>query len=338
MRSYKFVLLALFFIQSQPVLFAQNNCDNALYEANQNFEKGNIQACIDRLESCLDGMNATAKSESYRLLAISYLELKNEIQTRKYIVALLKSNPQYTLFPNVDPLPLSKLIQQYSTTPKFIIGIHLGGNRTFTNLKKSYSAYISEQRYNPAYGFQIGIDGDYYLNKLFSLSGQISYSGLGINHEIDSAGGWKQNYSEQQKYAAFQLTGHYEKVFKNKMKFRLGTGFGMGYLTKSVVFMESENLETRSLQQDAQNPIDMRFRWQPFYILKGALSFPAAKGFFGIETSYNHYFRNTVNPERRMDDMDFNFTNQYVNDDISLRNFSLLLTFKLPIAWRINLK
>lgn len=318
---------------------SQDMCKDALYEANKLFESGNIKECVERLEPCLKHKKGKEETiETYHLLAQAYQNLNDNTNAQKYIRKMLVLKPDYQQFPNIDPLDFSRLVNQYSVSPKLYWGFKAGINRNSVDLKKSYSAYSSTQSYNPLTGFQLGATGDYRFSKGLSLNLDLQYSGLGINHIVDNAGGWKQEYTEQQNYFMTNLLiSKYFKPLKG-IQFYAGAGISAAYLLNTNVFLESTNLETGSTQQATQDPIDYRNRLQTAGNVHLGLAYPFFQGIIGIETNYLHFFGVTVNEDKRMDDLNFIFNNQYVNDDISLRLMTINLTYKLPVVWRIELK
>jgi len=334
----KFTLLSILFIQSILVI-AQDKCKDALYDANKLFESGNIKECIERLEPCLQNKKGKEeKIESYHLLAQAYQNLNDLTNTQKYVRKMLRLKPDYQKFPNIDPLDFSRLVNQYKVTPKFYLGAKAGVNRNSVELKKSYAAYSSTQSYNPQTGFQIGATGDYRFSKGLSLNLDLLYSGLGINHIVDNAGGWKQDYTEQQNYFITNLL--VSKYFKSIKDIQIYTGAGLSaaYLLNSNVFLESTNLETGSIQQSTQDPVANRNRLQTAGNLHLGIAYPLFQGIIGLETNVFYFFGETVNPDKRMDDLNFIFNNQYVNDDVSLRLMTINITYKVPLVYRIELK
>lgn len=335
----KYYLIASFLIAFlccyTPLLNAQNTCTNALYEANKLYEAGQLNDCIQRLQTCTASMNLEEKIESYHLLGLAYLDLNDQEMAKKYVVKLLKAKPDYKNFPNIDPLPFKKLIDEVEVKPSVSIGVNAGANMTWTQLMQSYSTYNAQQSYSPVLGYQYGLSASYNIKNNWNVGAIINYSGLGINHVIDSAGGWQLHYSEEQKYLQFKAFGQYNQVVYKRLGMFGRLGFGLGYLTKSNVFFESTNLTSGSIQQVTQNPLAYRNRMQ--YSVLGAIGISAAlsKGVISIETGLERYFKNTVNADQRMADLKFNFNTQYVNDDVALRVAYINVRYTMPIFWRI---
>lgn len=332
-------ICAVMMILTSSKVFGQTDCANVLYDANKLYQKGQFSACISSLQNCKDQLKKKSeKFEASHLLALSYLALSQTEQAKLNIVELLRNNPEYQKFPNVDPLEFSRLLNSYRVEPRWYFGLNSGINRSSVVLDKSYSTYSSTQRYLPSTGYQLGISSDYRILRKLSLNADWMFSGLDIIHEIDNAGGWKQRYKENQQYTGVMAGLNYHLMKDLKFGGHLGGGFMMNYLYETTVFLESERIETKARLQSTQNPISMRNKWQPGVFVETGIEFWVLKGFLTLDCQYQHAFRNTVNPEERMKDMEFIYINHYVNDDVSIRQLNLLVGFKFPLTWRITQK
>ena len=336
-RSIRFITAALICLTGTFTM-GQNNCENSLYEGNKLFEAGKFQECVDLLEPCLQSKKGKEEMiESYHLLAQAYQNIGNLEKANLYVKKMLSLNHDYQKYPNIDPKDFNRLVNQYSVSPKFYLGLKFGFNRNSVALKKSFSTYASSQSYLPKTGYQLGLTGDYRLKPLFSINADLMASGVSINHIVDNAGGWKQNYTEQQNYFSLLLNG--QKHFKVGSKFSVyaGLGIGFNYLYSTNVFFEATNNETKTLQQSTQNPIDARNRFQTCANGLLGTTIPLPQGSLSIEANFGYYFGTTVNPDKRMSDSDFIFNNQYINDDVSLRMMMVNVCYKIPVVWDIRL-
>ncbi len=105
----KIRLFTLLLILFSGLLKAQDNCSDALYQANKLYELGNLKECVDRLEPCLNKKMSDAELEaSYHLLAMAYFTLNNTEKLDYYIKKLLHLKPDYSNYPNIDPIDFSR--------------------------------------------------------------------------------------------------------------------------------------------------------------------------------------------------------------------------------------
>lgn len=315
---------------------AQSVCDNALYEADKLYESGKFEECITTLRDCVENQrDREFKTQAFRLLAISHLNLNHKAEAQQYVKALLSLKPDYQKYPAVDPIEFSRLVNSYTVKPRINAGIAFGFNINSIMLEKSYSTFISSQRYQPAGGFQIGITGNYHIKGNKSIYSDLGYSAMGIHHIIDDAGGWKQQYFEQQYFYQFNLGLDQKLVQWGKTDFFAGAGVGLGWMNAADVFMESSNIQTESIQLATRDAIADRNRLQLSGQVKISASRPLDVGMVALDLGFSYYFSTTVNPENRLNDLNFIYNNQYINDDIRMRPVWLNVKYLLPINWEI---
>lgn len=321
-------------------LFAQtNDCKDVLYQSNKLYQKGQLTEMIKLLEPCTGRkLDPEQQFEAYRLLALSYQFLNNEKKTYYYAKKMLKLRPDYQKYPNIDPLEFTKLINTFEVRPLLYLGIKAGPNFSSAEVVKSYSTFKSNQTYFATTGYQFGGFAEYMYKPTLSFSADVLMNGIFIKHQVDEAGGWKQTYNETQQYVSLNLSATYSQKVYKELHLNAGAGFGFNSLLNSRVYLELENKETLSIQQATKNATDERNALQTFGSLKAGLAYQANFGTFGLEASYFYFFNTTVNPDKRMNDKNFIFNNQYVNDDISIRMFVLNLSYKMPLFWSIRHK
>jgi opacity protein-like surface antigen len=269
---------------------------------------------------------------------MAYQSASDMKNAEKYVKKMLLLKPDYHRFPNIDPIDFSQLVNKYMVFPDFYLGIKVGVNLNSIALKKSYAAYASPQSYNVTRGYQFGLSAEYRLRPSISINADFLSNGLGINHIIDSAGGYRQTYNEQQNYFLSHFSARYHLNLGKQLQLYAGAGVGFGYLLTTNVFFESTNLVTGAVQQATQDPINSRNRFQTSVNGLFGFAIPMSSGTFGVEGGFAYFFNTTVNSSKRMDDLNFIFNNQYVNDDVSLRLTMINLCYKFPFKWNVRLK
>lgn len=332
---YSFFMLVLSLTASAQ---KKDKCKDALGETDKFYQNGQIQEAIKRCEPCLRKMQTNEERfEAYRLLGLCYQFMNNNKKTLFYIEEMLKLRPDYQKYPNIDPLEFTKLVNKFEVRTTWYAGLKAGFNVNNISLSKSYATYASNQIYYPTIGYQFGGLGEYRYNDWLSLGGELALNGMSVRHEIENAGGWKQKYQESQQYLGLQLDGKYylPKSF-GKLKPYAGLGLRLNYMLSAQVNMESESNEMHTIFQATKDALSERNTLQFFSALKLGVSYPATIGYFSFDISYVYFFRNTVAADKRLDDQNFIFNNQYVNDDISLRTWMFNISYKMPLQWSIQ--
>lgn len=337
MKGLQLLSYFLFLLLIPTWVLGQDECDNPINEASKQFEAGRLNETISILESCIDNKNTNEeKIAAYHLLAMSYLSLNETDRAEEYVIKLLNLKPNYQKYPNIDPPEFSRLVNDFEIFPKLSVGIHLGVNRNAVRIKKSFSAYSSPQRYYPLTGNSLGILFDYNASENIEILGSALFEVMGVKHVVDNAGGREQSYEEQLKFITFKPGVQYIYPINDKISFTPGGGISLNYLYQSNVFLESFDKETGNRVQSIQNPIKQRNRFQPGLFLQCGVQWPVSKGTMNIGLGRYSAFRTTVNQDKRLDDLAFIFNNQYVNDDIKLRSWSLNVQYMIPISWNIE--
>lgn len=318
-------------------VLGQDECENPINVASKNFEAGNINETILILENCIGNKNSREeKIAAYHLLAMSYLSLNETDRAEENIQLLLSLKPDYQKYPNIDPPEFSRLMNEYKIYPKLSGGIQLGINRSSVKIKKSYSAYSTPQRYNPMTGNSLGLLLDYSAGMHIDYTFSTLLEVMGIQHVLDNAGGREQIYEEQLRSVTIGTGARYSYKLNNTFSLTPGGGMNFNFLHRSNVFFESVDNETGDRVQSIQTPIKQRNKFQPGLSLSCGLQFPVSKGMLNCGISGNAALRSTVNKEKRLDDLTFIFNNQYVNDDIKLRTWTLFIQYQIPISWYIK--
>lgn len=319
-------------------LNAQSTGKDILYQSDKLYQQGKIEEVIKLLEPSVDkGLNNEECFDAYRLLALSYLYLQNTNKTDFYMKKMLKSRVDYQKYPNIDPLEFSKLINRYEVRPLWQVGIKAGANLANPVLQNSYSAFVSNQSYLSTTGYQFGAFCEYMIKSNISISADVMMNGFSINQKIDNAGGWSQNYIEDQQATLMNLSCNYYKKISEKMQVYGGIGIGVNYITSALVNLESVNLQTGETFQSTKDALNERNTLPIYASFKLGVAYQSRVGKLGIDCSYLNFFTNTVNKDTRYNDQNFIFNNQYVNDDISMRMMLINISYKTPLKWLIKL-
>jgi hypothetical protein len=115
-----------------------------------------------------------------------------------------------------------------------------------------------------------------------------------------------------------------------------GLGLGMNVLTSSKGNIILTSNQTDLVLQSTTNTISERNKISPVGLVRLGVDFQTNRGKIGFDLTYVDYFNTTVNSEKRYNNADFIFTNQYVSDDIKLRGMMFSLSYKVPVKWVVK--
>lgn len=331
----------LFFLISARLLgqisvHAQEDCKNALYEANILFETGKLQASIDRLDGCINrSMTKEERFESFRLLALAYQNLNDLENAEAYILEMLHMKPDYQQVPNNDPQDFTRLVEQFEVTRKIESGIKMGMSFNNPKLLQSYSLFQTPQKYFAAPGFTLGIFSDYLFTPNWHLRGSVLFKGTAIRHELINESGWKKFYVDNIRLWELNLAPRYYLSKSKKLLPFLGASIGIGKMTSSRIIMETTHPDGQ-VEYNSQDGLAFKKSMQSSMGLLAGISLPLARGFAELEIGYSWYLNMVTRDEKRFDNTEFIFNTQYVADDIRMRVLEISINYSLPHAYRIT--
>ena len=318
-------------------VYGQEECSNALYDANALYKSGKINDAINRLEPCINTIkSSTELFEAYRLLGIAYLDLNNEEKWDHYVVLMLHQNPKYQNYPNNDPSEFTRKVLSFNISPLLHLGIKAGMNANSVDIVQSFSAFPYQQVYNVSYGYQFGVSGRYMILPTLGLEADLMYSGISVEHRTTQEGIWQQRYSEQMQFFSPSVSIRKDFSVLDRMTLEVGAGIGAGIMNTSRVYVLSEFLVNPTAEQYTKDGLKERNKVQPNFGAVLGVNYLLETGQIGLEAGYNIYTKTTVHDQKRMDDTEFIYNTQYINDDIKLRLVTLNLTYSVPLLYKVT--
>jgi tetratricopeptide (TPR) repeat protein len=337
MRSKKLLLIVFSFTFFAITLRAQDDCENALFQANRLYKNGNIDDAIDRLETCVgDHMTDEERFESYKLLAACYSNNKDNDERDEYLKLMLRMKPNYLNKPHNDPKEISRAINQFKVEPQIRIGAVVGSHIHFPKVKESYSALNVNQQYIPTLGYQFGFLLDYHLFKQTSATFGVSIRGMSIQHEMSEADAWMKDYTELITFSQFNIGALQYVNLTKKMRGFAGLDLGIGIMNSAKVNVKTENVALGTIDQATKNVIEDRNKVNPNLTIKTGVSFDIDIALVSLDIGYSSYARKTIKSDIRTKDQDFIFRTQYINDDIVPKLLMFNIGFSIPLTYSIS--
>jgi hypothetical protein len=337
MKSMKIVLVTLGLGLFAHTVCAQDDCENALFQANRLYENGNIDDAIDRLESCVSSLASDEeKFEAYKLLASAYGDLKDNVVRDEYLQLMLRMRPDYLNKPNNDSKELSRAMSQFKVVPQTHIGAIIGSHINYPKIKESFSALNVAQNYTPTVGYQVGLEIDYHLFKQTSATFGASIRGMSIDHEMIDEGAWQKNYTELMTFSQFNVGAAQYVNLTKKMRGFAGLDLGLGFMYRAKVNLKTENFRLGTIEQATKDVIEERNKVIPNLTIKAGVSFDIDIALVSLDLGYSSYARTTLKKDIRNSDQDFIFRTQYINDDIVPKLLMFNIGFAVPLTYTIS--
>lgn len=337
MKAIKLVILFLSLGIITVTANAQDDCDNALYEANKLYENGNIDDAIDRLETCIGNhMTDEERFESYKLLASAYGDIKDNEQRDEYLKLMLRLKPYYQNKPNNDSKEITRSLSRFTVVPQIHAGLTVGTHINNPKLKESFSALYVNQKYIPTGGYQFGLTLNYHLFDKTSATFLASVRGMGIHHEMLEDGRWQKDYTELITTSQFSVGALQYVNLTRRIRAFGGLDLGLGFVHIAKVNVKTENFTIGTIDQSTKDVIKERTRVLPNLGIKTGLAFQLEIAVVTLDLGFSSYGNTTTKSDERYVDQDFILATQYVNDDIVPKLLMLNVGFSIPITYKIT--
>ena len=321
-------------------LAAQENCENALYDANALYERGKLEDCISRLTNCLNQLKShDEKFEAYRLLAISNMNLQNSEKMHEYIVKMLEIRPGYQAYTaSTDPAEFARAVNSYDIHTSWKFGASIGLSMFSPQVVENRQAFpAATSEYQTAPGYHITVDASYVLTPLLNLEPSIVFNGGQLKQSLQLSETVSQNYLERFNMIGFNL-GLSRQLLPQMEQLSIGLGAGLAYLWSDLMFVETHNEANNSLSQTSKAGLDYRNRLQPYAGASLKYGYPLQQGDLVFRLSYDYYFLTLVNDELNKENLEFTLQSLYTNDLVRLNAFTFSIGYRFIGGYVISPK
>lgn len=339
-------------LQAQEEGLSESSCENLLTMAQQAFQAGILHEIdTEGLKRCMQEQSPDYLTRASKLLILTHLYLDQDSIARRFMVALLKTNPEFKPDPT-DPQELQVLYGQYITEPIFMVGAMISGNRATPVIHNRYSignALSSAPDYDYAYGYQysvlvarelrlLGVAGLYiktgasYAVRSFGYSEKLQTDPsldldfsttffkevqnwwdlpVHFHYHLPSIR-WSLSRRELIPYLDLGGAGHFLMLNKLTGLRRVADDQSLGEAAQIELTVGQENVSVLS----------QRRRWDISYSGGFGLLYKVNSGYVVFDVKYRQGMRSLANPERRYDSNRVSMLFGHVDDDFSMRDVS----------------
>lgn len=317
---------------------AQSGAIDNLAKANNEYEAGHFQQCIELLKPIVLQLNTEVRFEAYRLMALSYINQNDNINADKAIVNLLSAKPDYRDFPYFDPVEFTRLLTKYKVWPRFELGVKVGLNSNSINPTKNYSITGSAATFKPGIGYQAGMLVEYFFRDQISVNAELMYEGLNYSRSAPNVSGWQQEFTEKLNYFSIPLSARYYMRKWKELQFGAELGFQIQLLNATNSNIVLNNPSTGEHVENTTQQMSQRNSTLYSGLTGLLLKYTLAGGTLCLNTRFALGLSNVVNSEKRYDNLGFILANQYVDSDINfnLVYFSLGYQFPIPHFYQVK--
>ncbi len=339
-----FIILCFFYTP----LIAQETCLEKLYYANILYEKGQIEEAIDIANKCLSESNSKRDQwQACRLLAMAYLTSNQQIKARKAAEQMLSLNPTYKPSELKDPAELRQLLKMVKVIPKFSMGLAatVGSSLTFNNIKATYNGADYTKSYSSKYNWLVGMVIGYNVNERLSInSGLVVVSkNFDIQYKVSVTAvqswepDWEVKIEEKLTYVDLPVFARITTKPKGKYRFFADAGGFAGRLINSQSNFERNSI-LYSYQNDKSGNLSSELRrtkWEYGLMIGGGALYSLKKLNLALNLNYYHSLSNVTQAENRYKNENLYYNYFYVDDDFSLSNLSISLSFIYNLNYKV---
>jgi hypothetical protein len=183
MRLIKKALLIFTLTLSFQLTLAQDDCEQTLRLALDEFNNGHFFGIASILKPCIEhGFTKEQRQRAYLLLTQTYLLTDDPIGAEDSYLRLLKANPEFTTDVARDPVDVVYLSKKFTSAPIFSLLAKIGPNISIpriireNNVFQGYDTVNYSKRYFLRPGWQFSIGTDLHVTDRLSVSLALQYA------------------------------------------------------------------------------------------------------------------------------------------------------------------
>jgi hypothetical protein len=320
---------------------AQDVCDDIITQARKEYEKGQFQQLIDDLKNCKKlGVDKVTLWQSYKLIAMSYLQLNNPEKARLAAIKMLEANPQYKPSRLNDEKEFIHLIKSIPVIPRFTLTISGIYGLTFTSVHviNSFNVTDMPKSYNGRSGFDAGILMDYYFSKHIAMQAGLFTAKYKYNFKYEQMDfGSVTTGSEHLNYFEFPLLFKYT-AGEGKLQPYIQLGAFYGYLNTDYLNLsitDDQGMVTNS-KDNAVKDLRKKSNWGLLYGL--GISYKLVSGSLFLDYRLMNGLTNIYKTEisrYRNNHQDLMFNYYFIPDDLRLNNSVISAGYSFYISYKV---
>ena len=343
MRIFLIFFISLIF-NSAISVFAQDQCELALNEAEDKYEQGKLYEVPEIILSCLaNGFTNEEKVRAYRLLTLTYLFLDYYQEADSSYLKLLKLSPEYNINDELDPMEIINHHEKFTTKPIYYITMgKLGFNLSQATVLLDYSISQSlnnTERYSLIVGFHAGVGGERVIYNNLHISGEFFLSKKTLHLSDTHWDFYKTN---------MDIT-HTEIEIPISLKYHIPTGrinpFVLGGISPSllvesgiqnieVAYIESDEARVQRRTEIGTSKFKNRFNYSLF--AGGGINYKIGLNYIVLEARYSIGMLNVTDTKNRwredfLQGRELKFPTGHVDDDFKINNLSFFVGFVKPL-------
>ena len=309
---------------------AQSTCAQTLRLAQSIYEQGRLHELPQLLQECLhrNEFNDEERVNAYKLLALTYIYLEEPVKADSMMLALLRTDTEFTTNDNVDPAEFVALYKTFRTTPIYRIGGKLGGIATAPTIVSADFIDDGSNKYTYNFGFFGRISAEVPIGtrqKKFTLNPELGFELVSFNGTNSGADAVKKTEgTETQAWISFPLSVQYKLYEKGITNIYVAGGLSADYLIKSSVkIFSTRGADVATVPEDVFDVMAQRTRFNSGLLLSAGFKRKIGNGFLVIEARYKMGLQPLLTKADTYGHSELVWTYKYVDGIYKLNSLSL---------------
>jgi hypothetical protein len=339
-----FVLIFILFSEcilsgqgTTSALKKSSDCVLIIRDADQNFQNGQYDKCIEILESVLKTCKLSRNDEEHtlELLAKAYIEIQDPGKAESMVSILLKKFPHYELKEPENFEEYSRLINKFEIHPWLSIGIRNTARWLAYKPLKTYSVLagldytVPYQTYG--YGFMYYGWGEIEFIKDISINGDLIFMDTGYDRSIKKDPGFSLYFQERDGYLEIPVyVKKYFHIGKNVLPF-VTAGAGWLYMlranaTEELIYTKDDAITGKNADfknRVSFNMLEMRNRVTYEWLVGAGVGYKLKNLRLFVETRYYGGLGSIMNEAHRQNNNVLTNDYFYVDNSVKLNQFEL---------------
>ncbi len=325
--------LVLMLVLMGPWALGQD-CQIKLRKARKLYAEGRIEEVPGMLGTCASGsgLNSAEQIEVHKLLTLCAIFEDNSEAADKYMLELLRSEPEYEPDYNLDPTEYIELYESFKTNPIFSLGLEVGANLSFVGVQRAYGVNNVEEdpgKYSSGGpGLQIGILFNLPISERFSANLELVAATRGYRYTNEILGFATQEMTEQQLWLDVPLTFRYS-FGEGRVKPYALLGGSVGLLVNSNATI-SRSYADGSQSEVAGPDVDVKTqrRAANYWGIAGlGFTYKVPKGFLFFDARFGYNLQTMANPTERYTNDELLYQYYLVDDDFQQHYLSFQIGY-----------
>jgi hypothetical protein len=178
-------IIALTLIINAHILCAQDDCEQTLTNALDEFNAGHFYGLSAILKPCIDnGFTLEQQQRAYLLLTQTYLLIDDPIAAEDSYLKLLRANPEFVTDESRDPIDVVYLSKKFTASPIFSLYGRVGGNISMARVIHDIDLFDGangqnlkeEYKLSPGFQLNLGAEWHYRNNLSVTIGAQYMYA------------------------------------------------------------------------------------------------------------------------------------------------------------------